>query len=188
VGTRALTIHVCAPDGPVLISNLEEGENFVLTANIALRHALDVDSLIFAFVDLQIIFLWIQQISNLLIVDLNEGDFDCEFNFLRRCLDLLKDASHHSRNNTFLLLVVNVWSQHGVSLSGTSLSVGKDSPVETLQHTGDDGQHRCVVDVHLSATGVEAVIESVVDWLLLTSSCVDPVNSACCWVFKTYTQ
>lgn len=121
-------------------------------------------------------FEWYQKIAKLFVVKLQEGQLDgIFFGFL---LKRLKDGMDRPGNNTRICAQVVIFinrqvSFHRVRLSGSSLTVGKDSAVVTVQHFFDDGCHSAIV--HLPKQ-MGLVLPSWLDLLLLYAFVVQTVH------------
>lgn len=135
----------------------------------------------------QVIFLRIEQIPDLLVVNLDHGDFDSEFDFFCGALDFGKDAAHHSWDDTFFLLVIDVGTEHRMGLTRASLTIGEDRAVETLENTIDDGANRDTIQILLFFGRIKSGVKGVIDGLLVTRRFVDTHDRARLLIFKSDT-
>jgi hypothetical protein len=132
MGSRRLTIHIGHTDSSVFISNFQDLKYFVFLSNISFCHFSDIDTLILMFMNFQVYFFWVKQISNLFIVNFDKRYFYREFYIFCRLFYLFKNTSNHSWDDTFVLFIVDTRTQHCMSFSRASLTIGHDRTIETF--------------------------------------------------------
>lgn len=101
-----------------------------------LGEAVDKDSSNGVLHDGQGLRVFLQKVTNILVVDLIEGDEDLRLD-MRLFLNFIKHIinSHGDETVFFLQASIGPWaetSKHGVSLAGASHAVDEDGGVETL--------------------------------------------------------
>ena len=157
-----LFVHVCAANWSVFIANFQQGKYFILTTHITLSHILDIDTLLLILMNFEIVFLWVQQISDLLIVNLDKGDFHCKFNFFRRWFNSIEETSNHSWNYSLFKIVIYIRSKHRMGLTRTRLSICENGTIIPLKATFNDRQHSSIVNFHLICICIKSPIESII--------------------------
>jgi len=94
-----LGIHLRARHRPVAIAYFHDFIDFVVSCNIAFSDVLQVDALLLVLPDGQVVFYWVQQVLHSLVINLDHGHLDFEFNGLVRSLDAVKHIAHHPRHD-----------------------------------------------------------------------------------------
>jgi hypothetical protein len=100
VRPRGLLVHVCYPDGAVVVSDRHQLEHFIFIPDVLFGDISNVDALRFVLMNLKVSLSGVQKILDLLQVDLHHRELDCEFNILRSILDFRKDCLNHTRDHT----------------------------------------------------------------------------------------
>jgi hypothetical protein len=120
---------------------------------------LDVDTFALLFMDLQVVFPWVNQIFDLFVIDFAHRSFDTEFNVFTGSLDPVEHSSYHSRNDTLVLYVIKLWAHHRVSLSRGCLTIRENGSIETIKDRVNDGSRRLVINILLLAIGIKDSIK-----------------------------
>lgn len=125
------------------------------------------------FVDFQIIFSWIEQILDFLIVNFDKADFDWELDILWLSYDLLEKSSDHSGNDSALLLIFDILARHGVSFTWTSLPIGQYGSIVSIEDAIHYWTDSLVVDLLLSGVHIVDLIIVIRNRLLLACLLID---------------
>lgn len=120
----------------MLEAKIQVLKDFSFLRDEELRHIFNIDSGSLLLADLKVVLFAVEEVSDLLVVDLNEGHFYAELNVLIRGLNVGEDRAHYSRNDALQLGVVNLvfGALHRKGLARACLAIGKDRPIETLEH------------------------------------------------------
>lgn len=112
-----------------------------------------------------------KQVPNLFVVNLKITRADQELCLLRVALDPLEDILKRTRHNT-LLIRIGLNTGHCVCFASTSLSIGENGTVVSLEHIFNDMRRASVVNIYLLNIPVEHLIKSklfrrlVTHWLV----------------------
>lgn len=105
------------------------------TSNISLGAILNIDSSRFAFTNFEVSSLYVDQVTKLFHIDLHQRQFESKLNVLRGISNLVKNLFDHAWYKSLKLRVLDAWPHAREGFSGGSLSIGKDSAIDTLENT-----------------------------------------------------
>lgn len=111
------SIHVCLRDGSILISKAHQIIDLLLRFNIELTNILKIDTFALFLVNSQVVFRWVDQIFDSLIIDFYHAHVHAEHDILRRVFYSREYSSDHPRNNALHLDVFNVGPLHRMSFT-----------------------------------------------------------------------
>ena len=117
--------------------------------------------------DPQIIFGWVDQIPDLLVVYFHHAYMYTEHDILACIFDIGEDGADHSRNDTLQLDILDVGALHCMRLAWRCLTVSEDRSIEAIEDTLNDGLGRCVIDFFLIWIHVKHSIECKVSVLFV---------------------
>lgn len=107
----------------------------------------------------QIVVLRHEQIANTLHVDFHVADSDGVLDVTRGCEDARKDLFDDTRDHTLASIVVDVASHHSIRLARSSLPVGEDGAVVSIENIVDGRADRVIEYINLARAHIEDSIE-----------------------------
>mmetsp|Transcript_22786 Transcript_22786/g.77556 ORF Transcript_22786/g.77556 Transcript_22786/m.77556 type:complete len:310 (-) Transcript_22786:98-1027(-) len=152
-------VHVRDRHGAVEVTRPHGIEDLLLAPDIGLGDLSNEDTSGLVLMHFQVVLFRVQQVADALVVDLDDGYLDKEFDVLVRVVDAIKDGPHHAGDHALVHLVLNVRALHRVRLPGGGLAVGEDRAIEAAQHRVDGGLGRGVVHLLLAAVGSVHTVE-----------------------------
>lgn len=133
-----MLVHVGRTCYTVLLPSSQQSKQLRPIANVHVSKSFDVTSL-FVLTYSQILFWYLQQVTYFLQVNLEYRHFELVLHCLSRPPNLCKQLFDQPRHDPFFLLITQIVSLHRECLPRTSLPVGHDRPIESVQ---DVAQHR----------------------------------------------
>jgi hypothetical protein len=107
----------------------------------------------------QVVFAWIEQIFNPLVVDFAHRYLNTKFHIFIGCLDPIEDSPDHAGNDTLHLHVVYAGTLHRVGLTRGRLTIREDCTVEAIEHGVDNRSRSMIVYLTLLTICVEYPIK-----------------------------
>lgn len=140
------------------------GRRHVLFSNILNIHAF---GLIFSY--FQIIFAWFKKISNLLHVDLNHTNFYSKLDEIRAFSNSLEYRADASWKKSFIVNIFTIWSDTCISFSWRSLTICKDSSIDSLESWINNGFPNLFEYFCLSGLNLKNMIKPKIKILIFIS-------------------
>ena len=153
-------IHICGCNGSVISSFFDQLINLLRRRNVILCQIFNKNPSLFIRSDLQVRFIWINQISQFFHVKLNKWHFYSELDVLSAWSNRIKNVSDHTWNYAWLYsnLFANL-SLHGVCFSWRCLTICKYRSIETLNDTVHNRSSSIFINICLFGTCIKNFIE-----------------------------
>lgn len=153
-------VHVRGSDGSAVPGNLDELIDLIGWRNVFFSDVFDEHSSLFIWTDLQVLFMMVKEISQLLHVEFSQGNLYSKFNVFIGFGDGIENMFDHSRNNSWLLgNGLSYLALHRVGFSRGCLTISKYCAVETFNNAVNDRRGWILVDLFLSGLSVKHFIK-----------------------------
>ena len=162
-----MSIHVGLSDWSVLLTDSHYILDLLDILDCEVAEFLNIHTTIWLFMKVKLV-LWIfrKEITNFLIIDFEIRCADQELSLHRISLNTSEYILESSGHDTTLLVVIFSTS-HGMSFTGTSLTIGKNCAVVAFKDIGYDRSWSIIINFLLRASPIEDIIECELLWCLI---------------------
>lgn len=140
--------------------------------NILFSQVFNVNTFCLIFMYFQIIFLCIKKIFYFFIINFTHWYFHWELYIFTWTFNPVKNSSYHSRNNTLIFNVCNIWTHHCECFSRWCLAVCKYSTVESFKDRINYWSSCYIIDFylfwpHIKNLIIDEFIFTIITWLFI---------------------
>lgn len=105
MASRALLVHPVAGHGPVLVSDIDQMEDLLFVGAQVLGDVLYDGASGFTSDDLEVVFMWLEEVLDMLLVDFCHRHDDRMLNMIFTIVDPLEYTADYPRNNSLLIFI-----------------------------------------------------------------------------------
>ena len=172
-------IHISWSYRSSTASNLHKFIDFFRSRDIDFSKILDINTFLFIRTNFKVSFMAIHQVSQLLHIELDNGDLDTKLDIFRTFGYWFKNLSNHPRDNSRILCYFfSNLAFHSECFPWRSLSIGKYCSIKSLNDTFDDRFSSVGVNFLLGAIRVKYSVKwesrilliALIDFVLLNNN------------------